>query len=139
MCRCILYYYVGVFPLTVCVCMGRRSRTPLPRVEQPEAGWSRTMRGCVSRCGTPCVCTVPTRLDHPHTACSLGSPPHCPHHNSPLGSSSARGVGRRRTGESGPAFQWNWLQRAHTHTHTRLHPHLKAECILIIMMTKVVI
>jgi hypothetical protein len=48
-------------------------------------------------------------------------------------------VGRRRTGESGPAFQWNCLQRTHMHTHTRLHPHLKAECILIIMMTKVVI
>lgn len=74
--------------LTVSECRGKHSKIPPPLEGQLEAGWHRTMMGCVCQCDRPCVCTGPSPQGRPHKACSPGSPRRCPRHSSPLGSFS---------------------------------------------------
>lgn len=74
--------------LTVSACRGKRSRIPPPLEGQLEAGWHRTMMGCVCQCDRPCACTGPSPRGRPRTACSPESPRRCPRHSSPLGSFS---------------------------------------------------
>lgn len=85
-CCCFDHDYGG---LTGFLCRGRHSKTPPLLAAQLEAGWHKTKKGCVSRYDRPCVCTAPCLRVHPCTAGFPESPPHFPHHSSPLCSSSA--------------------------------------------------